>query len=344
MAQSSKNLRENTDSLTGTHPFWQYTAASAPNNWDEWLEHFFLVADLKEKCNTRVLLNNPDTVVTEPYPKPETAQNGETGEERNARESRNAALILKIDAMNAEARRKGPKIGHGAYFHEVDNSVKSRLFLSLGEEGKRKLRIKHPNLALGTETVKTLVEKLNTLFKYERNVTMERLALFNRNQKSGESLEMFYNALLELSKYCELGTLQSSLVKDLFVAKMNHKELQMKFCREKTSPEDVLKDIIIYERGASDSSTFQNVAKLPPSHIKQEPIFAVDKQSRGRTTKRGNFQQRRGGGVTKNSKRRDDKCRNCGAPGWTPTHDCPAKGKECSLCKRSGHFASVCRK
>ena len=86
MAQSSKNLRENTDSLTGTTPFWQHTAASAPNNWEEWLEHFFLVADLKEKCNTRVLLNNPDTVVTEPYPKPETAQNGESSEERNARE------------------------------------------------------------------------------------------------------------------------------------------------------------------------------------------------------------------------------------------------------------------
>ena len=167
MAQSAKNLRENTDSLTGTTPFWQNTAASAPNNWEEWLEHFFLVADLKEKCNTRVLLNDPTPVVTEPYPKPETAQTGETGEERTARESRNAAQILKIDAMNAEARRKGPKIGHGAYFHEVDNSVKSRLFLSLGEEGKRKLRIKHPNLALGTETVKSLVEKLNTLFKYE---------------------------------------------------------------------------------------------------------------------------------------------------------------------------------
>ena len=147
------------------------------------------------------------------------------------------------------------------------------MFLSVGEEGKRKLRIKHPNLALGTETVKSLVEKLNTLFKYERNVTMERLALFNRNQKSGESLEMFYNALLELSKYCELGTLQSSLVKDLFLAKMNHTELQMKFCREKTSSEGVLKDIIIYERGASDSSSFQSKAKLPPSHIKHRSLL-----------------------------------------------------------------------
>ena len=94
MAQSSKNLRENTDSLTGTTPFWQHTAASAPNNWDEWLEHFFLVADLKEKCNTRVLLNDPDPVVTEPYPRPEAAPENESGEERNARESRNAAQIL----------------------------------------------------------------------------------------------------------------------------------------------------------------------------------------------------------------------------------------------------------
>ena len=72
---------------------------------------------------------------------PQTRESPETGtetsEESAARNSRNAAAILKVDVLNAEARRKGPKVGHGCYFHEVDNSVESRLYLSLGEEAKR---------------------------------------------------------------------------------------------------------------------------------------------------------------------------------------------------------------
>ena len=48
-------------------------------------------------------------------------------------------------------------------------------------------------------------------------------------------LEIFYNFLNELAKTCALGTLEASLVKDLFLAKMNNNELQLKFCREKNS-------------------------------------------------------------------------------------------------------------
>ena len=122
----------------------------------------------------------------EPYPKPERApeSGSELPQEKAARENRNAAQVLKVDAINQEARRKGPKIGHGAYYNEVDNSVKSRLILSLGEEGRRKLDLKHPTLDMENETVRSLVAKVDALFKLEVNTTYERLLLFSRNQAS----------------------------------------------------------------------------------------------------------------------------------------------------------------
>ena len=98
-----------------------------------------------------------------------------------------------------------------------------------------------------------MVEKLNNLFKEEKNVTYERLKLFSREIKQNESLEYFHNALQDLAKTCELGTLKASLVKDLFIAKINNKELQMKFCREKTTPGEVSVELcyLVRERHTS---------------------------------------------------------------------------------------------
>ena len=269
MAQSQS------DSLTGIAPFWPKPTPNAPSEWEEWLKSFFMVADLKEKCVTRKLLADPDAVPLEPYPKPEKApESNETTQEKMARETRNAALIIKTDAINAELKAKGPRLGNGAYYHEVYNSVKSRLYLSLGEEGRLRVNLKHPNLALENETTKTLVEKLNNMFKEEKNVTFERLKLFSREIKQNESLEYFHNALQDLAKTCELSTLKASLVKDLFIAKINNKELQMKFCREKTSPEEVLKYVILYERGTQASNNLQQITKNNVQ-IKQEPTFSI---------------------------------------------------------------------
>ena len=72
MAQSSSaNLQEKPDSLTGVSPFWQKPSACAPKNWEHWLINFWMVADLKERCATKLLLSDPAAVVIEPYPKPE---------------------------------------------------------------------------------------------------------------------------------------------------------------------------------------------------------------------------------------------------------------------------------
>ena len=73
MAQSGN---EKQDSITGIKPYWQNPAACAPAKREDWLNDFFMICDLKEKCMTRTLLNDPDMIIPEPYPKLEAAPDG----------------------------------------------------------------------------------------------------------------------------------------------------------------------------------------------------------------------------------------------------------------------------
>ena len=159
---------------TGVKPFWPIGSVNPPLEWEKWINQFFMISDLKEKCSTRTLLNPPDAVVPEPAPAPELPRTGESDPDRAARESRNMANILKNQALNEEMKRKGPKLAHNIYYHEAENNVRARLYLSLGTEGKKKFHQKHVNLKIHETPFRELVAHLKTCLLYTSQSPRDR--------------------------------------------------------------------------------------------------------------------------------------------------------------------------
>ena len=214
------------DNGTGVSPFWPKNKVNPPTEWTEWTNTFFMTADLKERCQTRLLLQEPDPTVEEPQPQPEAPRANETTEQEAARILRDDANRKKVDALNAEIRRKGPRLAHNVFYHELENNMRARLLLSLGTEGTRRFKQKNPNLKLHETTFRDFYKLLEDLFKKAKNLTYERFMLFTRVQKQGERLSEFHASLSEQASKCEHTILERDLVKDLFVSRMNNKHLQ----------------------------------------------------------------------------------------------------------------------
>ena len=143
---SSRNHDDRNENLSGIPVFWATASIAPPVEWSIWLDSFFLASDLKEGCQTRLLLLEPTAVTHEPLPKPEPPTDGENTAARSEREARNAANRAKIEAINREIDRKGPRLSHKCYYHEVETSMRSRLFFALGKEGTRRFTQKFPKV------------------------------------------------------------------------------------------------------------------------------------------------------------------------------------------------------
>ena len=62
-AFNSKHHEDKMENVTGVTAFWNTASLAPPVEWVIWLDNFFLASDLKENCQTRLLLEDPAAVV-----------------------------------------------------------------------------------------------------------------------------------------------------------------------------------------------------------------------------------------------------------------------------------------
>ena len=94
---------------------------------------------------------------------------------------------------------------------------------------------------------KEITELASVSFQKVKCVTYERYKLFTRMQEPEESLEAFHAALTAQAARSEHGTLESEIVRDLFISKMKHMTLQVTLTFETLDTEGVLKRAIKIE-------------------------------------------------------------------------------------------------
>ena len=223
---------------------------------------------------------------------------------------------------------KGDLADNWRYFHESWSNYS--LATDLGRRGApvevatllsvmgRDAHEVYKNLDLSDDAKKDpkeILKGLDNHFVPSKNVIFERY-MFNSATQDDDSIEGYLNRLRKLASTCKFGNLCDELIRDRLVIGVKDNGVRRRMLRE--SELTLVKALDIAR--AAERTTVQ-MRKLEGD----EPIHAVKTKRTPRPT----------------SSSSSKTCKYCGQ-----THErgkCPAYGKTCAICKKSNHFAKVCR-
>ena len=147
---------------------------------------------------------------------------------------------------------------------EVDNKVKSLIYLSLGTEGTNIFHQRNQHTELSKCTTDALVIQLQDTFKEIRNETFDRFQFFRCTQNPGESLEQFHSRIKQKAALCNWEDLEDSLVKSIFIQGMSNPQIQMDILSEDRDPLETLHYAITRERGQENQKRISNTHAQSP--------------------------------------------------------------------------------
>ena len=175
-----------------------------------------------------------------------------------------------------------------------------------------------------------------------RNITYDRFVFYSCKQQKGESVESFYGRRIELAENCNLGSEETTLIRDAFILNMLDHETQKELLKETVEPPKALEIAIQMEMGAQNQQKInQNLTSGTTSvnFINSNPVR--NRNANGSSTKRDFTRYP----TVPQNYQYTSVCTNCGLR-WSHNHKhiCPANGKKCNNCGIMGHFARKCRK
>jgi len=209
---------------------------------------------------------------------------------------------------------------------EKDNATQTAVFMHVaGKEAQRVLK----TFVFDSDDDRKKLEKVQEKFKDyclpKANVTMERHLLFTRKQKEGEGFEEFLVELRDMAARCELPATADSILRDCVILGIRDEKLRTELLRRNEDLEKVLSAC----RCAAATQRHLEQLKTPQQNSTADIHAAavdgiVQKQPEHKT-----------------SRPLVEDCRYCGRSHRSGA--CPAYGKSCASCGKTGHFAQVCR-
>ena len=171
----------------------------------------------------------------------------------------------------------------------------SNLYLCLREKGQDELHKMRPHLDLTTTRYPRVLDAMEGEFKKEWNGMYEVFQLLSCKQRIGESLEQFHSVHSRLAARCAFGTLESKILRDIFIVKMTNREAQNELCRATKTPEEAYWIALSYKRGDKYARTY--VATTGGTGVSSEPMaggLQIRLESEG--VIRGGYRNNRGRG------------------------------------------------
>ena len=149
--------------------------------------------------------------------------------------------------MNVEHRREGPRISQNWFYHEVEARLKSRLFFSLENGRKRRFADSFPHTDVSTNSFRGFHKSCETLFKVERDYTVERIKLYNTVfLLENDTFSSFYARISAQIALCNWPNAQErETLKDLFNGRIRHVDVQQQLIKAQTDLDNTLKLTLI---------------------------------------------------------------------------------------------------
>ena len=182
-----------------------------------------------------------------------------------------------------------------------------------------------------SDNFEEVVKLLSDRFVHKGSQMAQRVKFgFDGKRHDGESVEQFVLRLRLLAQHCGFADADENISYQIIIG-CGIEPLRRKISRgksEKITLNEVIELAKGYERETIDAGLLAKASRDANSSIHFVSGDAVGRQ--GIDT--------RGGSHASSAK-----CGNCNRQAHKDTSECPARGKECRKCRKTGHFESVCR-
>ncbi|XP_063917307.1 uncharacterized protein K02A2.6-like [Zophobas morio] len=210
-----------------------------------------------------------------------------------------------------------------------------------------------------------VIDKFNNHFTPRQNLTFTRYKFFKTKQNE-MSLEEFITELRKQAQNCHFGDLCDELIKLVFISGTNNEEIRHKLLQEDDADlEKAIKLSSIIEQSKSQANKMRHscdkdgdleqVDRVGFGGQRYSPASASQGGSGNNGGWQGSTREVRQGQSRARSKSRNrgpstssgsgrnfiTNCTRCGRS--HPINKCPAYKKTCGKCKKTNHFASMCR-
>ena len=192
-------------------------------------------------------------------------------------------------------------------------------------------------LAIGIDTddassVSEILDAIHGYVRSKRNITLARVALEERMQEEGETLDEHYIALREIANNADLCKVcVDDRLTTRIMSGIRDPEIRRKLLAH--TPPPALQTTLNICR--SEESARNDELALVNSENVSTQIDKIHKHSQYQRSK-PRFQN--------NTSPKDNQCCGyCGKMRHQSRDQCPAKQSECTTCKKLGHWAACCR-
>ena len=179
------------------------------------------------------------------------------------------------------------------------------------------------------KTVASVISKFQAYCVVTPNETYERYKFNIRKQEKEEKVDEYVANLRQLTKTCNFGSLEESLIRDRVVLGIQDDNVRRRLLQENDLTLTQAVQTIRAHETTSDQMRVMTQQETRPCLQQSADLHAVNGGRRDRQRK-----------VTPNI----GWCKYCGTKHMFKKEQCPAWGKTCQLCGRLNHVASKCRR